>query len=391
MKIVSIVGARPQFIKAAVVSRSLRAKPGISEVLIHTGQHYDDNMSEVFFRELDIPRPDYNLFVGSASHGVQTGRMLEGIERVLLVEAPDWVVVYGDTNSTVAGAMAACKLQIPTAHVEAGMRSFCCQPEEINRVWTDHASTQLFAPTEAAVANLGREGIGAPKVHLVGDVMYDAWLYYAERAALRSHMLDRLGVVAKAYLLVTLHRAENTDCRAHLRALTDALREIAAEFPVIFPLHPRTRKSLANAGLLDRLSSSAQLIEPVGYLDLMALESNARLIATDSGGVQREAFFARVPCVTLRDETEWVELAQAGWIQLVSPARGGAAIASALREMLSSVPLPLDLPFSDGHTADRIRDAIWSATPADRLPTGTCDSAASALAGVSGQAFPDKH
>lgn len=314
MRIVSIIGARPQFIKAAAVSRVLRATPGVQEVLVHTGQHYDENMSEVFFRELEIPEPDYNLGIGSGTHGAQTGRILEAIEEVLLKEKPDWVLVYGDTNSTLAGALAAVKLHIPIAHVEAGLRSFNRKmPEEINRVLTDHAADLLFAPTEKAVENLRREGIPDERIHLVGDVMYDAALFYGEKARRESRILERLKLKSKEYILATVHRAENTDDPERLKTIIKGLCEVTKEVPIILPLHPRTRKALETYGLIEEARANIKLIEPIGYLDMVMLEQNALLIATDSGGVQKEAFYYRVPCVTLRTETEWVELVDAGW------------------------------------------------------------------------------
>jgi UDP-GlcNAc3NAcA epimerase len=320
MKIVAVVGARPQFIKAATVSRALRSTPGVEEVLVHTGQHYDDKMSRVFFEELEIPEPDYHLGIGSGTHGPQTGRMLEAVEQVLLQERPDWALVYGDTNSTLAGALAAAKLHIPVAHVEAGLRSFNRRmPEEINRVLTDHAADLLFAPTAAAVKNLRQEGIPEERIHLVGDVMYDAALYYGAKAERESRILERLVLQPKGYLLATVHRAENTDDPVRLRAIFEGLAAAAREMPVVLPLHPRTRAALAREGMLAETSRHLRLIEPVGYLDMVLLEKNARLIATDSGGVQKEAFFYRVPCVTLREETEWVELVALGWNHLVSP------------------------------------------------------------------------
>ncbi|MCT7976492.1 non-hydrolyzing UDP-N-acetylglucosamine 2-epimerase [Laspinema olomoucense] len=320
LKIATVVGARPQFIKAATVSRVLRSTPDITEILVHTGQHYDANMSEVFFQELEIPPPDYHLGIGSGTHGAQTGRMLEAIEGVLLEEKPDWVLVYGDTNSTLAGALAAVKLHIPVAHIEAGLRSFNWQmPEEINRVLTDRASNLLFAPTEVAVENLRREGIHQGTIHLVGDVMYDAALYYGSKAAIYSFILKHLNLRSKGYILATIHRAENTDYSANIQAIFRGLMQVAAEIPVLLPLHPRTRKALEQNNLMIPVSNCLQIIEPVGYLDMVMLEKNARLIVTDSGGVQKEAFFYRVPCVILREETEWVELVQSRWNRLVPP------------------------------------------------------------------------
>ncbi|MBZ0253556.1 MAG: UDP-N-acetylglucosamine 2-epimerase (non-hydrolyzing), partial [Candidatus Methylomirabilis sp.] len=253
LKIVSVIGARPQFIKASPLSACFRERSGVREVLIHTGQHYDDNMSAVFFRELGIPEPDYNLGVGSGGHGEQTGRMLEAIEKALLRERPDWTLVYGDTNSTLAGALASVKLHIPVAHVEAGLRSFNRRmPEEINRVLTDHASDLLFAPTETAVRNLRAEGVEAKKVHLVGDVMYDAALNLGRRAEAESRVLERLGLASGGYVLATIHRAENTDDPARLRAIFEGLAAAAREAPVVLPLHPRTRAALERAGAAGR-------------------------------------------------------------------------------------------------------------------------------------------
>ena len=320
MRVVTIVGARPQFIKAAAVSRHLRQPPDVEELLVHTGQHYDDNMSQVFFDELGIPKPDFHLGVGSGSHGEMTGKMLAAIEKILLETKPDWVMVYGDTNSTLAGALAAVKLHIPIAHVEAGVRSFNRRmPEEINRVLTDHAADLLLAPSDTAVENLRCEGIPRDSIQLVGDVMYDVALYFAEQAEATSDILNSAALEPKQYVLATVHRAENTDDPGRLRAIFSALSRTAEAIPVVLPLHPRTRAALLREGLLDNLSPDLRLIEPVGYLDMIKLERNARLIATDSGGVQKEAFFHGVPCVTLRDETEWVELVEVGWNRLVAP------------------------------------------------------------------------
>jgi UDP-GlcNAc3NAcA epimerase len=287
---------------------------GMSEVLVHTGQHYDDNMSAVFFEELDIPTPNYNLGIGGGSHGQNTGRMLEAIEQVVIREKPDWVLVYGDTDSTLAGALAAAKLRVPVAHVEAGLRSFNRRmPEELNRVLTDHASDLHFAPTETAIENLAREGIAGGSVRWAGDVMYDAALFYGDRAERESGVLDRLNVQPKGYALATVHRSENTDDPTRLRAIMEGLGTSGVD--VILPLHPRTRRKLHEAQVT--LSRSIRAIDPVGYLDMVMLERNALRIATDSGGVQKEAYFQRVPCITLRDETEWVELVEIGANQLV--------------------------------------------------------------------------
>ncbi len=323
MQIISIVGARPQFVKAATVSRAITEhnqrdpETAIKEKLLHTGQHYDDNMSKVFFDELLIPRPTYNLEVGPGSHGAQTGCMLERIEQILLDDKPDLVLVYGDTNSTLAGALAAVKLHIPVAHVEAGLRSFNrAMPEEINRVLTDHVSSLLFCPTSTAVANLADEGV-RQGVSQTGDVMYDGTLFYAERAsAIEQATLQRLGIAPKSFHLATVHRAENTDNPERLANIFEAFGELATEtIPVVLPLHPRTTKYIRQYGL--EVASTVKVVPPVSFLEMVVLEKNAQTIFTDSGGVQKEAYFLDVPCVTLRDETEWVETVEAGWNTLV--------------------------------------------------------------------------
>ena len=315
MKVVNIIGARPQFIKCAPVSRELRKVA--TEVLVHTGQHYDADMSEVFFRELQIPEPHFNLEVGSGPHGFQTGEMLKRIEEVLLAERPEAVIVYGDTNSTLAGALAAAKLHVPVAHVEAGLRSYNPRmPEEVNRVLTDHLSTLLFAPTETAVRNLQREGISRG-VHLVGDVMYDVLREHVKLAKGKSRILERLRIKPKAYMLATVHRAENTEDLGRLGNILEAFCELSAIAPLVWPVHPRTRKSLEQLPSTCANQDGLRLIDPVPYLDMLVLEECARVILTDSGGVQKEAQWLEVPCVTLRDETEWVETVEAGWNQVV--------------------------------------------------------------------------
>jgi UDP-GlcNAc3NAcA epimerase len=314
MKILTVIGARPQFIKAAVVSRKLREREGVQEVIVHTGQHFDANMSDVFFDELDIPKPNFHLGIGGGTHGQNTGRMILAIERVLLQEKPDWLLVYGDTDSTLAGTLAAVKLHIPVVHVEAGLRSFNrTMPEEINRVLTDHAAKLLFAPTETALRNLCNEGIVGAKVQNVGDVMYDAALYYGEKAEQTSQILVQLKLVSKGYILGTLHRQENVDDCKRLASIL--LGFAASDKPIVMPLHPRTRKRLQEFRL--SLPSSVKVIDPIGYLDMVMLEKHAAMIATDSGGVQKEAYFHKVPCITLRDETEWVELVACGANRLV--------------------------------------------------------------------------
>jgi UDP-N-acetylglucosamine 2-epimerase len=318
MKIISIVGARPQFIKAAPVTREIRKKH--TEILVHTGQHYNNNMSQVFFDDLYIPKPDYNLEVGSHTHAQQTGKMMTGIEEILLKEHPDLVIVYGDTNSTLAGALATVKLQLPLVHIEAGLRSYNREmPEEINRVITDHVSTILCVPTQTAVNNLEREGI-TDNVVLTGDVMYDAILENAKIAQQKSNILERLKLKPQEYLLATIHRPANTDTRETLEAVISALLE--SQERTICPLHPRTQRFLLEYGLKELVEKQNRLtiINPVGYIDFLTLEQNAKKILTDSGGVQKEAYFLKVPCITLRTETEWIETVQEGWNILVDVA-----------------------------------------------------------------------
>ncbi|WP_261131782.1 non-hydrolyzing UDP-N-acetylglucosamine 2-epimerase [Bacillus sp. Marseille-Q3570] len=303
MKFITILGARPQFIKAAPVSRELRKQH--TELIVHTGQHYDKNMSDIFFKELNIPKPDYNLEIGSSSHGKQTGRMLEKIEDILLTETPDYLLVYGDTNSTLAGALAACKLHIPVVHVEAGLRSFNKRmPEEINRIMTDHVSEYLFCPTETAVKNLENENVDA-KIINVGDVMYDAVEYNRQLAETQSRILKDQQIESGSYHLLTVHRAENTDDPIKLSNILEAFAQI--EEMKVWPLHPRTKNKISEYGLELSAIPNLKIIEPVGYLDMLKLESNAKKILTDSGGVQKEAYFVQVPCVTMREQTEWVE------------------------------------------------------------------------------------
>src|SRR5579862_149380 len=311
MKIMTVIGARPQFIKCAPVSRCLRKCA--TEILVHTGQHYDLDMSDCFFHQLQLPEPNYNLGIGSATHAKQTGEMLIAIENLLLQEKPEVLLVYGDTNSTLAGALAAAKLQIPIAHVEAGLRSFNSRmPEELNRILTDHVSSRLFCPTNTAVDNLAREGI-TNGVQLVGDVMFDALWQHHLVADSQSTILQKLTLSPKSYFLATIHRAENTDNLSKLVIIIETLLELSRSgTPVVLPLHPRTRKKLAETNL-DVTCSKMILTRPVSYIDKIKLESNAKAILTDSGGVQKEAFWLSVPCVTLRDETEWVETVASGW------------------------------------------------------------------------------
>ncbi|MGQ0538909.1 MAG: non-hydrolyzing UDP-N-acetylglucosamine 2-epimerase [Gemmatimonadaceae bacterium] len=348
MKIASVVGARPQFIKAWPISRELR-RAGHTETIVHTGQHYDEQMSDVFFGEMGIARPDHFLEIGSGTHGDQTGRMLMAIEHTLLDVRPDWVLVYGDTNTTLAAALAACKLATQLAHVEAGLRSYNrAMPEEHNRVLTDHCSDLLLCPTRTAVDNLAREGI-TRGVELVGDVMYDAVLAFGARALERSRVLATLGVEPRSYLLATVHRAYNTDDPVVLRRLLCALEAIGET--VVFPLHPRTRARLESGSAAPLALRHVRLTDPVGYLDMLALEQQARVILTDSGGVQKEAFFFEVPCVTLRPETEWVETVASGWNVLVGSDHD-AIVAAARGAGRPATPPPR--VFGDGSAARRV-------------------------------------
>ncbi len=365
MKILTVVGARPQFIKAAAVSRAVRAwnsagkQPAIEEVIVHTGQHFDHNMSQTFFEQLAIPEPRYNLDIHGGGHGQMTGRMLEKLEATLEQEKPDWLLIYGDTNSTLAGALAAAKLHIPVAHVEAGLRSFNNRmPEEINRIVADRISTLLFCPTDTAVANLASEG-RSEGVSNVGDVMYDAALFMREQAESQSAALDTLQLTAGNFVLTTCHRAENTDDPQRLRAILDGLGELAREMPVVLPLHPRTRQVIARQGL-ESLLQGLKIVEPLPYLDMVKLEAHAALIATDSGGVQKEAYFYRVPCVTLRDETEWVETVSIGWNRLAPP--GSSDLAGLARQALAARPQAHPDCYGDGAAAQRILEQIAAAT-----------------------------
>ena len=357
MKILTIVGARPQFIKAGTVSRAIscwnKAQTGkqIEEIIVHTGQHYDENMSEVFFRDLGIPSPHHRMDVGSGSHGVQTGRMLEGIEQIMVNTRPDCVLIYGDTNSTLAGALVAAKLHVPIAHVEAGLRSFNRKmPEEVNRVLTDHVSRWLFCPTRTAVDNLAREGI-KDGVHLVGDVMYDGILYYFDQ--LPGTTLERLGLQPKQYVLATVHRAENTDDPQRLRQIIEALNSAAnIGRPVLITLHPRTSKAIVEQGL--KFGESVHVIPPAPYLEMVELIANAFAVITDSGGIQKEAFFLDVPCITLREETEWIETVTCRANRLVGSASG--LVCDALTELDAGVWVPdfSAQPYGSGKAAEEI-------------------------------------
>ncbi len=356
-KIVTILGARPQFIKAAVVSHAIRQSGSLSEIVVHTGQHFDANMSDVFFTELGMSKPDYFLDIHGGRHGEMTGRMLTGVERILIEENPDAVLVYGDTNSTLAGALAAAKLHIPVAHVEAGLRSFnMAMPEEVNRILTDRISRWLFTPTDIAGQHLANEGFAKKQIFPVGDVMLDVALYHGGRVESAGRQLSALGLKPGGYVLATVHRAENTDSPLRIGNVVEALQMVAKSMPVVWPLHPRTRAVLGAAGLLDALSSQVHLIEPVGYLDMVQLEKYAAVIATDSGGVQKEAFFYQIPCVTLRDETEWVELVDAGWNRLAPP-QNGSQLAHAILDSANTKGCSVT-PYGDGKAALRIVEQL---------------------------------
>ncbi len=365
IKIITIIGASPQFIKAVTISRAIekhnidKKDPKIKEVIIHTGQHYDLNMSQIFFDQLEIPNPQYHLEVGSGSHGQMTGKMLSRIEIVLQEENPDWVLVYGDTNSTLAGALAAVKLHIPVGHVEAGLRSFNRRmPEEINRVVTDHISTMLFCPTETAVNNLKREGI-TEGVFQVCDVMFDAFLVFKNQALEKSRILLDLGLQSESYCLATVHRQENTDDPSRLFNIFSAFEKLARkECPFIIPLHPRTRQNLKNLKLNVVKNPHVRLIQPINYVNMVALEMSAKIILTDSGGMQKEAFFARVPCITLRDETEWIETVEAGWNYLA-----GTDTQSIIKAFNTATKSKFSVPpnlFGDGNAANLILQHLIS-------------------------------
>lgn len=350
MKVLTVIGARPQFIKAAAVSRAL-TKAGVEEVVVHTGQHYDHNMSEVFFKEMEIRQPDFNLDVNDLGHGAMTGRMLEKIEALIIEQKPRYVMVYGDTNSTLAGALAAVKLHVPVAHVEAGLRSFdMAMPEEVNRILTDRVSNILFCPTQQAIENLQNEGFKNFNVDIVkvGDVMLDTLLYYKEKAAQKSTLLKDLKLIGKPFALATIHRAENTNDPARLKSICAAINEIHQKVPVVLPLHPRTRNYLGT----NHIQLDAIVTEPLGYFDMLSLLSACTVVMTDSGGLQKEAYFCGKFCVTLRDQTEWVELVQAK-VNILA----GADQASITRLVLDHVGHKIAFDenlYGNGHAAEHI-------------------------------------
>lgn len=373
MKIITIVGARPQFIKAAAINRSFRLNHTgqVQELLLHTGQHYDANMSEVFFTELELDQPAFRLQVGSGNHGQQTGEMLSGIENILLTEKPDAVIVYGDTNSTLAGAVAAAKLHIPVIHIEAGIRSFNkAMPEEVNRVLTDHVSSLLFSPTDSGIANLAKEGITTtgegtannPKAYRCGDIMLDNSLYFAAKQQ-GADLLSKVGVAGKPFILATVHRNSNTDVPERLASIMRGIMSAASskQWEVVLPLHPRTLKMLQqqeNARLWGEMQKASYLhiTEPLGYMDMVVLESLCELIMTDSGGVQKEAYFFHKPCIVLRPETEWVELLAAGACMLADA--DSDRITTAFNELSQAKKNDWPSLYGDGHAADFITATI---------------------------------
>ncbi len=356
-KILTVLGARPQFIKASVVSAAIAAHPQLSEVLVHTGQHFDANMSDVFFDELGMKQPEHQLDIHGGGHGDMTGRMLIELERVMLDERPNAVLVYGDTNSTLAGALAAAKLHIPVAHVEAGLRSFNMRmPEEVNRVLTDRVSRWLYTPTDIATQHLEREGMDPSRIIQVGDVMLDVARFQGARVGPEGRALARFGLTSGRYILVTIHRAENTDDPQRLQVIVDALMQAGSDHEVVWPLHPRTRNILEKLGLRDKLASCITLVDPVGYLDMVQLEKYCKLVVTDSGGVQKEAYFHERPCVTVRDETEWTELVDAGWNRLAPPTSVNN-ILSAIGVALTHQPTPTN-PYGDGSAANKIAESL---------------------------------
>lgn len=355
MKLLTIVGARPQFVKAAALSREIKKHPELQEIIVHTGQHFDANMSDIFFEEMDIPKPHYNLNINGLSHGAMTGQMLEQLEKVMLDEKPDVVLVYGDTNSTIAGALAAKKLHIKVAHVEAGLRSFnMAMPEEINRILTDRISDWLFCPTDTAIENLQREGFGHHNCTVVktGDVMEDAALYYASKAAQQSNILNSLQLESGRFILATIHRAENTDNPHNLEQIVGALNHLHAQTPVVVPLHPRTRKIMADRNITPQFT----IIDPVGYFDMIMLLQHCALVITDSGGLQKEAFFFSKYCITTREQTEWVELVKHGY-NTIAGTNQQLIIDNALHHLGKAFPERLNL-YGNGAACANICEAL---------------------------------
>lgn len=350
LKIVTILGARPQFIKAAPICRSVNHLENVDEIIIHTGQHFDAEMSDIFFNELKIRKPKYSLGLGGGNHGEMTGLMLQKLEPILEFEQPDYVLVYGDTNSTLAGALSAAKLNIPVAHVEAGLRSYNkSMPEELNRVLVDHMSMILFTPTDGATQNLIAEGVKRKNIYQSGDVMIDALHCFTSLAEKLSNVIREHGLNGKEYILTTIHRAENTNNTKKLENIIGAFSELSRDIDVVLPIHPRTRKIIDQASID---LSNIKVINPVGYLDMLMLEKYSKAIATDSGGIQKEAFFHGVPCITLREETEWTELVDLGWNRLVSPESSG--IANKILSAVNIKPEKSESPYGEGDAAEKI-------------------------------------
>lgn len=355
MKLLTIVGARPQFVKACMLSKAFKNHPQIEEIIVHTGQHYDYNMSDVFFKQLNLPEADYNLGVGSGSHGEQTAKMLVELEKLMLTIDPEMVIVYGDTNSTVAGSLAAAKLHIPIAHIESGLRSFNKKmPEEINRIMTDHVSDYLFCPTDTAVHNLQKEGI-SKGVYQTGDIMYDTVTYFKAEATKHSTVLNDLALKKQNYYLATIHRAENTDDPTRLKAIFKALRQLDKD--VVIPLHPRTKNKIKEFNLSNVVSSSnIKFVDPLNYFDMLVLATNASAILTDSGGLQKEAYMLKTPCITLRDETEWIETVNSGWNHLTG------ADTQVILDTIKNIVTPHEYPLLFGEkVADKIATILIKA------------------------------
>lgn len=360
MKILTVIGARPQFIKAIALSLAAGRRPDVTEVLLHTGQHYDENMSDVFFRDLGLPEPKYRFDLGGGSHAEMTGRQMIEIEKALATEMPDLCLVYGDTNSTLAASLAAAKIHVPVAHVEAGLRSFNKRmPEEINRILTDHVSTWLFAPTDSGVENLRREGFDMRRVHLVGDVMYEVARLFIDNPERRTEIAGRLGLAQGNYAIATLHRQENTDSPDRLVAILGALAAFSERMPVVLPLHPRTAKVVADNPEATRHLEAIRSIEPVGFFDMATLLSGSALAITDSGGLQKEAYFYKVPCVTIRDETEWIELVEMGWNRLPGSI-DRESILACMNDAIESPAGTSGEPYGRGDAADLILDVLQS-------------------------------
>jgi UDP-GlcNAc3NAcA epimerase len=355
MKLLTIIGARPQFVKAAALSRAIKNHPQIQEIIVHTGQHFDANMSDIFFEEMEIPKPHYNLNINGLSHGAMTGQMLEKLEEVMITEKPDVVLVYGDTNSTIAGALAAKKLHIKVAHVEAGLRSFNMQmPEEVNRILTDRISDWLFCPTDTAIKNLENEGYNNISCTIVktGDVMEDAALFYAKKAAEKSTIINKLNLSGKAFILATIHRAENTDNLNNLSGIIHALNTLHESTPVVVPLHPRTKKIIEQHQLKPKFT----IVDPLGYFDMIMLLQNCSLVITDSGGLQKEAYFFGKFCVTTREQTEWVELVENGY-NTIAGTETTKIIQLAESALKSSFPEKINL-YGNGNACENICKAL---------------------------------